>query len=95
MPRAAAARALRIQHRHHLAPHRQRGGGAGEARRAVVVVADPDDAEAVAGEARVPGIALLVGGAGFPAAAIPGAIQRCSSAAVPLRTTCCIAAVSR
>src|SRR5262245_51613752 len=41
---------------HHLAPDRHRGAAAGEARGAVVVVADPDDAQAVAGEVGEPGV---------------------------------------
>src|SRR5260221_8783847 len=56
---------LRSERGHHLAPRRQRRARAREARRAVVVVAYPHDAEPVAGESREPGVALLGRGAGL------------------------------
>src|SRR5207245_5309285 len=55
---------LRDERRHQVAPHRQRGSGAREACRAVVVVAQPNDRKAIAGEAREPRIPLIAGGAG-------------------------------
>src|SRR3954465_11987687 len=47
------------------APRRQRRAGARELRRPVVVVADPDHGEAIAGETGEPGVALLVRRSGF------------------------------
>ena len=56
---------LRSERGHHLAPDGHGGARPGQARRAVVVVADPHDAEPVARESGKPGVALLVGGAGL------------------------------
>src|SRR5207249_2557741 len=56
---------LRSERGHHLAPDGHGGARPGQARRAVVVVADPHDAQPVSRESGKPGVALLVGGAGL------------------------------
>ena len=65
-----------MQIAHQPTPDAQRAGSAVESDRLVVVTSDPDHGHAIGAEAGKPGIAGVVGGAGFAGEALAGRQHR-------------------